>query len=125
DFPFASSNRCTTTSGSYNPQPIQSTRSSLRQPSFHFARSARTVRINCSNQLNRLGLVCSAFARHYLRNRFRFLFLRLLRCFTSPGVAMSLLCIHRDSSRCYPTQVIPFGNPRVTACLPLSEAYRS
>ena len=31
------------------------------------------------------GLGCSAFARHYLRNRIRFLFLRLLRCFTSPG----------------------------------------
>ena len=27
----------------------------------------------------------SAFARHYLRNRFFFLFLRLLRCFSSPG----------------------------------------
>src|SRR5947209_18795647 len=38
-----------------------------------------------------IGLACSAFARHYLRNLFRFLFLRLLRCFTSPGVAMLLL----------------------------------
>ena len=31
---------------------------------------------------------CSAFARRYLRNRIRFLFLRLLRCFTSAGVAL-------------------------------------
>ena len=31
------------------------------------------------------GLGSSAFARHYLRNRFFFLFLRLLRCFSSPG----------------------------------------
>ena len=30
------------------------------------------------------GLGFSAFARRYLRNRFCFLFLRLLRCFTSP-----------------------------------------
>ena len=30
------------------------------------------------------GLGCSAFARHYLRNRIHFLFLGLLRCFTSP-----------------------------------------
>src|SRR5205085_1299824 len=67
----------------------------------------------------------SAFARHYLRNLFRFLFLRLLRCFTSPGVAMFLLCIHRSSSKCYLAQVIPFGNLRVKACLPLSVAYRS
>ncbi len=33
----------------------------------------------------------SAFARHYLRNRFLFLFLRLLRCFTSAGFAFLIL----------------------------------
>ena len=31
------------------------------------------------------GLGSSAFARHYWRNRFFFLFLRVLRCFTSPS----------------------------------------
>ena len=31
------------------------------------------------------GLGSSAFARRYLRNRSYFLFLRLLRCFSSPG----------------------------------------
>ena len=31
------------------------------------------------------GLGSSAFARRYLRNRYYFLFLRLLRCFSSPG----------------------------------------
>jgi hypothetical protein len=31
------------------------------------------------------GLGCSAFARHYLRNHSCFLFLRVLRCFSSPG----------------------------------------
>ena len=31
------------------------------------------------------GLGWCAFARHYLRNRFYFLFLRVLRCFSSPG----------------------------------------
>ncbi len=31
------------------------------------------------------GLGCSAFARHYLRNHNCFLFLRVLRCFSSPG----------------------------------------
>ena len=30
------------------------------------------------------GLGCSAFARHYSRNHFCFLFLRVLRCFSSP-----------------------------------------
>ncbi len=35
---------------------------------------------------NRTGLGCCAFARHYLRNHFCFLFLRVLRCFSSPGL---------------------------------------
>ena len=33
----------------------------------------------------RRGLGYSAFARHYLRNHFCFLFLRVMRCFSSPG----------------------------------------
>jgi hypothetical protein len=32
------------------------------------------------------GLASSAFARHYSRNHFCFLFLRVLRCFTSPRI---------------------------------------
>ena len=31
------------------------------------------------------GLGCSAFARHYSRNNYCYLFLRVLRCFSSPG----------------------------------------
>ena len=38
-----------------------------------------------------LGLGCSPFARHYWGNRIRFLFLRLLRCFTSAGIALNTL----------------------------------
>ena len=37
------------------------------------------------------GLGSSVFARRYSRNRFLFLFLRLLRCFTSPGIAYACL----------------------------------
>ncbi len=33
---------------------------------------------------NSFGLGCSAFARHYLRNHCYFLFLRVMRCFSSP-----------------------------------------
>ena len=33
---------------------------------------------------NTSGLGCCAFARHYRRNHFCFLFLRVLRCFSSP-----------------------------------------
>ena len=86
---------------------------------------ARLIEPQVSKHTNESGLACSAFARHYLRNRIRFLFLRLLRCFTSPGVAMFLLWIHRNSSKYYPAQVTPFGNLRVKACLPLTVAYRS
>ena len=35
------------------------------------------------------GLAYSRFARHYSGNRILFLFLRILRCFTSPRVASS------------------------------------
>ncbi len=34
---------------------------------------------------NHTGLGCSPFARHYLGNHYCFLFLRVLRCFSSPG----------------------------------------
>ena len=34
-----------------------------------------------------------------------FLFLRLLRCFTSPGIANSLLCIQSETTEYYPSQV--------------------
>jgi hypothetical protein len=43
------------------------------------------------------GLDSSAFARHYLRNHCCFIFLRLLRCFTSPGFALEAL-FDSDSS---------------------------
>ena len=81
-------------------------------------RGPTTPAVNCWFGLFR-------FRSPLLTESFHFLFLRLLRCFTSPGIAMFVLCIHTNSSRYYPTQVIPFGNPRVKACLPLSEAYRS
>jgi hypothetical protein len=34
---------------------------------------------------NKTGLGCSLFARHYLGNHYCFIFLRVLRCFSSPG----------------------------------------
>ena len=38
------------------------------------------------------GLGYSDFARHYFRNRFYFLFLRVLRCFSSPGSPRTTMC---------------------------------
>ena len=68
---------------------------------------------------NTPGLGSSAFARHYLRNHCCFLFLQVLRCFSS----LRLPHIHGNDSSSH--WVPPFGNPRVTGHLRLTVAYRS
>jgi hypothetical protein len=54
-----------------------------------------------------------------------FIFLRVLRCFTSPGVALKPYFIRTPVSRHDSGWVAPFGNPRIKVCLPLPGAYRS
>ena len=68
---------------------------------------------------NKIGLGCFPFARRYLGNHFCFLFLRLLRCFSSPG----LPSLRSNISSIY--WVIPFGNLRIETRLQFPEAYRS
>ena len=63
------------------------------------------------------GLGSSAFARHYLRNHCYFLFLQVLRCFSSPR---SRFC---DRSSIY--RVSPFGHLRIKARLQLPVTFRS
>ena len=67
------------------------------------------------------GLGSSPFARHYWGNHCYFLFLEVLRCFSS---LRSPLCLSRDN---YPSGnwVVPFGNPGVKGHLHLTRAYRS
>ena len=67
------------------------------------------------------GLGSSPFARHYWGNHCYFLFLEVLRCFSS------LRSPHCYSSDNYPSGnwVVPFGNPRVKGHLHLTAAYRS
>lgn len=65
------------------------------------------------------GLGCSAFARHYLRNHSCFLFLRVLRCFSSPG-SLTLRCTVSSTQ-----WVAPFGNLRINLYVPIPAAYRS
>ena len=73
---------------------------------YSFKQNFLTVLLPRSVHCYTAGLGSYAFARHYLRNHCCFLFLRVLRCFSSPG---SL----RPSGR-YPCGwVAPFGNPRV------------
>ena len=70
------------------------------------------------------GLGSFPFARRYLGNHCCFLFLRLLRCFSSPGspcMAMDSPCSGRSSSG----RVSPFRNRRVIGYLLLAAAFRS
>ena len=70
------------------------------------------------------GLGSSLFARRYWGNRVCFLFLRVLRWFTSPGWLRHPMYSDGDLEDC-PRGVAPFGNLRVKARLQLTEAYRS
>ena len=70
------------------------------------------------------GLGCSLFARRYWGNRICFLFLRVLRWFTSPGWPRHPM-YSDDAHEDYPRGVAPFGDLRVKACLRLTGAFRS
>ena len=72
------------------------------------------------NCLNSPGLGCSPFARHYLGNHSCFLFLRVLRCFSSPGLLPTSLDIRIISG-----WVVPFGYLRINSYLPIPAAFRS
>ena len=72
----------------------------------------------------RPGLGSSAFARRYSRNRCFFLFLRVLRCFSSPGSPPHTMDLCTDT-RDLPAWVSPFGYLRINGYLLLPEAFRS
>ena len=71
----------------------------------------------------RYGLGSSPFARRYLGNRLFFLFLRVLRCFSSPGLS-SYTYLFSIRYSVLTEQVAPFGNLRIRAYLRLPVAYR-
>ena len=68
---------------------------------------------------NGIGLGSSAFARHYLRNHFCFLLLRVLRCFSSPRLP------HLHGDRPSTCRVAPFGHLGIYDYLHLPQAFRS
>ena len=70
------------------------------------------------------GLGSSHFARRYSGNRCFFLFLRVLRCFSSPGSLHTPMdSVHDDGGLL--RQVSPFRNRWITGYLLLPIAYRS
>ena len=71
-----------------------------------------------------VGLGSSRFARRYSGNRFFFLFLRVLRCFSSPRLPSDMLCIHMSITQHNSCWVPPFGNLWINAYLQLPKAYR-
>ena len=74
---------------------------------FHFKSKIHVVVLQPQCRRNGIGLGSSPFDRHYLGNHYCFLFLRLLRCFSSPG-SPSLRSTW-SSTR----WVSPFGNLRI------------
>ena len=64
------------------------------------------------------GLGSSRFARRYSGNHFYFLFLQVLRCFSSLRLPSLRIVVYNNY------WVPPFGNLRILAYLPLPEAYR-
>ena len=80
----------------------------------------RSITPDCTQS----GLGSFHFARRYFGNRCFFLFLRLLRCFSSPGspcMAMYSPCSDWSSSR----RVSPFRYLRINRYLLLPAAFRS
>ena len=53
-----------------------------------------------------------------------FLFLQVLRCFSSLSIASLKLFIHFMISGFFTRWVPPFGHQRISACLPLTVAFR-
>ena len=83
------------------------------------------------NLLQSLTLQCThrslgsfPFARRYSGNRCFFLFLRLLRCFSSPG-SLPYVMYWRMDDRGLLCRVSPFGYLRVIGYLLLTAAFRS
>ena len=74
--------------------------------------------------LNKIGLGFFHFARHYSENHCCFLFLRVLRCFSSPGLASPALYIQAGIIEVRLYWVSPFGYPRIYARLQLPVAFR-
>ena len=70
------------------------------------------------------GLGSFHFARRYFGNRCFFLFLRLLRCFSSPGSLPDVMYWRQDDWS-LSSRVSPFRNLRVKDYLHLTVAYRS
>ena len=76
-------------------------------------------------QLQAAGLDSFPFARRYSENRGFFLFLQVLRCFSSLSYLLLSYLIQTGIPAHYCWWVAPFGNLRIDVYLLLPAAYRS
>ena len=103
----------------------------FRLQDFHLVSSAFPVQFDYQPPLSGhhknitiLTSGSSDFARHYFRNRFYFLFLRVLRCFSSPGSPHYTMHSYNDLALLM--QGVPsFGYLRIIEYLLLPAAFRS
>ena len=87
----------------------------FRLPGYH--RLWPHFPVRSSKYIKTFGLI--RFRSPLLTESLRFLFLRVLRCFSSPG----LLLLRGDmSSTC---RVAPFGHLGINSCVPIPRAFRS
>ena len=108
---------CTLTSGTgLSPSPAGLSRTVPLSPCMTYA--VRTP------ERTRSGLGSSGFARRYSRNRVFFLFLRLLRCFSSPGSLRDAIDSHHGDGG-FLRRVSPFRHLRIDGHLLLPAAFRS
>ena len=106
--------------------PISITRLSLSMAGF-----PKTLLLSFSSLMQsitpdrtRSGLGSFPFARRYSENHSYFLFLQVLRCFSSLRLASSCLCIRHVIHGYDSVWVPPFGYRRLFTCLPLTVAFR-
>ena len=90
----------------------------------HSAMKSSHIMRSITPERTRSGLGSFHFARRYFGNRVFFLFLRLLRCFSSPG-SLPYVMDWRMDDRGLLSQVSPFRYLRINGYLLLPEAFRS
>ena len=87
---------------------------------YHTSHLSRSITPECTHS----GLGSFHFARRYFGNRVFFLFLRLLRCFSSPGSLPYVMDWRMDDGGLL-RRVSPFRYLRINGYLLLPEAFRS
>ena len=90
----------------------------------HSARKSSHLSQSVTPRCTHPGLGSSGFARRYSRNRVFFLFLRLLRCFSSPG-SLPYVMDWRMDTWSLSMWVSPFRYPWIIRYLLLPTAFRS